>query len=109
DLGRIWADVAAAAGRHGAATLRLQVTRGEAAARGYTPTGSERTRSLLAVFAPPAAHELPARIRAVTLDATLGENPALAGLKHCNRLEQVLGRLALRDRADAFEGLMGSS
>jgi 4-amino-4-deoxychorismate lyase len=37
----------------------------------------------------------------------LGENAALAGIKHCNRLEQVLARLELR--TDAYEGLMGSS
>lgn len=109
DLARIWEDVGSTAIRHGTATLRLQVTRGGAVARGYTPTGRERARSLLAVFAPPAPDELPARIRAVTLAATLGENPALAGLKHCNRLEQVLGRLALREVDGAFEGLMGSS
>src|SRR5690606_15970527 len=64
-------------------------------------------RSLLAVFDPPGSDELPARIRAVTLELRLGENPALAGLKHCNRLEQVLGRQALR--AGEFEGLMASS
>jgi 4-amino-4-deoxychorismate lyase len=35
----------------------------------------------------------------------LGENPALAGLKHCNRLEQVLAR-SEPDAATAAEALM---
>ena len=41
DLPRIWSDARAAAARHVDATLRLQVTRGVAEARGYTPTGKE--------------------------------------------------------------------
>ncbi len=110
DLERIWTDTAATAARHGEATLRLQVTRGEALARGYGPTGEEAPHALLAVHAPPAPDELPARIIVVTLALPLGENPALAGLKHCNRLEQVMARQALRATAPgAFEGLMASS
>jgi 4-amino-4-deoxychorismate lyase len=109
DLPRIWSDARAAAARHGDATLRLQVTRGVALARGYTPTGREQPCAILAVFAPPVAGELPARIRVSTLTAQLGENPALAGLKHCNRLEQVLARQALQAHSGAFEGLMCSS
>jgi 4-amino-4-deoxychorismate lyase len=35
DLERIWSDAAATAARHGEATLRLQLTRGTALARGY--------------------------------------------------------------------------
>lgn len=110
DLAGIWSGATAAAARHGAATLRLQVTRGEAVARGYTPTGRERARSILAVYPPPAPGELPTRITAVSLGLRLGENPALAGLKHCNRLEQVLARQMLQQTAPAaFEGLLASS
>lgn len=110
DLERIWADAASTAARHGEATLRLQVTRGEAVARGYGPGGTEQARALLAVYAPPSPGELPARIAVVGLAQQLGENPQLAGLKHCNRLEQVLARLALRETAPrAFEGLLASS
>ncbi len=110
ELQHIWSDAVATAARHGEATLRLQVTRGEAVARGYGPTGNEAPHALLAVYAPPAPEEIPARIRVASLTQQLGENPALAGLKHCNRLEQVLARLALRAAApQAFEGLMASS
>ena len=109
DLPQVWSQARLAARRHGEATLRLQLTRGAALARGYTPTGAESARVILAVYAAPAAGELPARVKAVSLSMTLGENPVLAGLKHCNRLEQVLARLALRESSDAFEGLMASS
>ena len=101
DLPRIWADARAAATRHVDATLRLQVTRGAAEARGYTPTGREQPRAILAIFAPPSPGELPGRIRVSTLSIQLGENPALAGLKHCNRLEQVLARQALQAQSSA--------
>lgn len=109
DLPRLWSQARAAAQRHGEATLRLQVTRGSAVARGYTPAGTEVPRTLLAVYPPPAAAELPAHRRALTLQARLGENPLLAGLKHCNRLEQVLARMELAARGGAFEGLLASS
>jgi 4-amino-4-deoxychorismate lyase len=108
ELARIWDQAAATAVRHGNATLRLQVTRGQATARGYAPSGREHASAILSVFPAPAAEELPARISAVTLRQCLGENPDLAGLKHCNRLEQVLARQALTGRG-AFEGLMASS
>jgi 4-amino-4-deoxychorismate lyase len=42
------------------------------------------------------------------LTQRLGENPLLAGMKHCNRLEQVLARRELA-RTGAFEGLLVSS
>lgn len=108
DLPGIW-DVARATARaHGDCLVKLLVTRGDAVARGYTPAGSEQPRAILSVFAPPQPGELPATVRVVSLDCRLGENPDLAGLKHCNRLEQVLARRTLQ-ATGAFEGLMGSS
>jgi 4-amino-4-deoxychorismate lyase len=107
DLPRVWEQVGQLAARHGNAMLRLQLTRGIALARGYQPSGNERARSMLAVFAAPAP-DMPQPLRVVTLRNRLGENPDLAGLKHCNRLEQVLARQAMAG-IDAFEGLMASS
>jgi 4-amino-4-deoxychorismate lyase len=107
DHARIWADARRHAGQHEAALLRLQVTRGTAQARGYTPSGRERACSILAIFAAPAA-ELPRLLQVRSLHRCLGENPDLAGLKHCNRLEQVLARQGMAG-SDAFEGLMASS
>jgi 4-amino-4-deoxychorismate lyase len=107
DLAGIWEQVGRLATQHGNAMLRLQLTRGVALARGYQSTGNERAMSILAVFAA-AATQMPRPLRVVMLRNRLGENPDLAGLKHCNRLEQVLARQAMRG-IDAFEGIMASS
>jgi 4-amino-4-deoxychorismate lyase len=108
DQTAIWQQARQLAQRHGTALLKLLLTRGDATVRGYAPSGTETARVILSVY--PAAHtsELPEQIRAVTLRNCLGENPDLAGIKHCNRLEQVLARASLRGTG-AFEGLMASS
>ena len=106
DEQQAWAEVAQEATRHADATLKLIVTRGDAVARGYSPTGTEIPRRLLLTY--DAASPVPDRPSAVRLAATLGENPLLAGLKHTNRLEQVLARAELAQYG-AFEGLMASS
>jgi 4-amino-4-deoxychorismate lyase len=108
DHGAIWQQVGELVRAHGSALLKLQLTRGDATARGYAPSGAERPRVILSVFPAPLAADLPAQIRAVTSRHCLGENPDLAGIKHCNRLEQVLARASL-EGSGAFEGLMGSS
>lgn len=108
DQDATWHEVAAEARQAGNALLKLLVTRGDATARGYAPSGRERPRRLLFRYPAPAPAGLPADVGAVSLTATLGENPLLAGLKHTNRLEQVLGRAQLAG-GDAFEGLMASS
>jgi 4-amino-4-deoxychorismate lyase len=108
DHAGIWKQVAEQARVQGQALFKLQLTRGGATARGYAPTGSERTRVILSVFPPPSRAEIPAEIHVVPLDNVLGENPQLAGLKHCNRLEQVLARASLQGK-EAFEGMMSSS
>jgi 4-amino-4-deoxychorismate lyase len=104
----IWLQARDLAQRHGNALLKLLLTRGDATVRGYAPSGAERPRLILSVYPAPLASELPTEIQAVTSDNRLGENPDLAGIKHCNRLEQVLARASL-GKAGAFEGLMGSS
>ncbi len=108
DQSRIWEEVSRVATRYSSAVLRLQLTRGVALARGYAPTGHERTSWMLAVFDAPAAHVLPRPLRVRSLQSRLGENPQLAGLKHCNRLEQVLARQEMSG-GNAFEGLLASS
>lgn len=88
--------------------LKLIVTRGDAVARGYTPTGSERTRRILMRFDWPAERAEWSRDGVVVAIARhrIGENPALAGLKHLNRLEQVLASQEFATHHEAFEGLM---
>jgi len=73
------------------AVLKIIVTRGSAQRRGYAPQGDETPRRIVSLWrAPPRDAAL---VDGVTLRvATLrfGENPALAGIKHLNRLENVL-------------------
>jgi 4-amino-4-deoxychorismate lyase len=104
----IWHEVESVAAATGSALLKLIVTRGLAMERGYTPTGREKAQRILLVYAAAADDPLEMQAEAVRLRSTLGENPLLAGIKHCNRLEQVLGRAELK-QLPAFEGLMASS
>lgn len=79
------------------ALIKVLVTRGPATARGYAPHGDERASRILLRYGWPA--EDPSRARdgvAVRIAALmLAESPRLAGLKHLNRLEQVLARAEL--------------
>jgi len=89
-----------------AGVLKVILTRGSAG-RGYCPPEDPRPRRILILYPwpdyPSAWWEQGV---AVTLCRTpLGENPVLAGLKHLNRLEQVLARSEWRDPQTA-EGLM---
>ncbi|HET7756212.1 MAG TPA: aminodeoxychorismate lyase [Steroidobacteraceae bacterium] len=90
--------------------VKLILTRGAARARGYRVTGTEQaTRIALRYRWEPDDPQLAldgVRVRIAAL--RLGENPALAGLKHCNRLEQVLARREWSD-AGVAEALMFSS
>lgn len=92
------------------AVTKVLVTRGAAAARGYAVTGTETaTRVTLRYPWPVEDPHLAAHgVRVRTATTCLGENPALAGLKHCNRLEQVLARREWTDPAIA-EALMYSN
>jgi 4-amino-4-deoxychorismate lyase len=86
--------------------LKLLITRGTGG-RGYRPPEAARPRRILSLHPwpdyPASAREQGVRVR--WCDTPLGRNPALAGIKHCNRLEQVLARAEWRDPAIA-EGLM---
>lgn len=92
------------------AIIKVLLTRGQALARGYALTGCEQPSRILLRYAWPADDPALAReglrVRVATL--RLGENPALAGLKHCNRLEQVLARREWSDPG-IHEALLFSS
>ncbi len=79
--------------------IKLILTRGSATARGYGAQGDERAHTVLLQYRwppeDPAAWERGVVVR--TAVARLGENPLLAGLKHLNRLEQVLIRAEWTD------------
>jgi 4-amino-4-deoxychorismate lyase len=107
----IRAEVEQLAVRTDTAIVKLIITRGEALARGYAPTGGERATRIALRYSWP--HEVAgswnAGVRAGIASLQLGENAMLAGLKHLNRLEMVLAQ-AERDRRQIRELLLfGSS
>ncbi len=95
------AEMAEAAGAQDA-TVKVIVTRGSGP-RGYRPPAVPSPRRIVAGFDPPAQPAGPWHAR--LCEMRLGRNPALAGLKHLNRLEQVLAR-AEWDDAGVHEGIM---
>jgi 4-amino-4-deoxychorismate lyase len=89
--------------------VKVIITRGAATRRGYAPAGDERpTRIVSRHEWPPSAVAGEVGVRVGLSSVTLGMNPLLAGLKHLNRLEQVLAQMA-RDAAGLDEVLMLSS
>jgi len=86
--------------------LKIIITRGMGG-RGYAADGSLKSTRVLAIF--PAPH-YPDEYRTEGVvvkvcETRLGMNPALAGIKHLNRLEQVMAR-AEWTSTDIQEGLM---
>jgi 4-amino-4-deoxychorismate lyase len=92
------------------AIVKVLVSRGAARARGYALTGREHATRITLRYAwagdDPLAALQGVRVRLAAV--RLGENPVLAGLKHCNRLEQVLARAEWSD-PEIAEALMFSS
>lgn len=109
DQDGLWDGARALAAELPSCTLKVLVSRGSADTRGYAPSGTERARVLLLAYPPASGPDIPSRVRVALLQAVLGENPQLAGIKHCNRLEQVLARRQLHAHGNAFEGLLASS
>jgi len=89
--------------------VKVIVTRGRATRRGYAPAGDEcPTRIVSRHDWPHALRPAGAGFRLGVSSVTLGINPLLAGLKHLNRLEQVLAQMACNE-AGLDEVLMLSS
>ncbi|MCL1073239.1 aminodeoxychorismate lyase [Shewanella dokdonensis] len=83
--------LAQAASRFPAHCLKLQLSRGTGG-RGYTPPVEPQVTEVLSVSTLPA-HYSKWRQQGITLQTsvvTLAKQPLLAGIKHLNRLEQVL-------------------
>jgi 4-amino-4-deoxychorismate lyase len=97
------ADIATLSGAHRDGVLKIIVTRG-AGGRGYRPQPNTQTRRILTVHPVPA----PPRSAGLTLrwcETHLSRNVTLAGMKHLNRLEQVLAQNEWHDSA-IDEGLV---
>ena len=88
------------------AVLKVIVTRGDGG-RGYRPPRPATPRRVLRLSPWPDYPEAwgSAGVRVRYCGTRLGQQPLLAGLKHLNRLEQVLAR-AEWDEPDVAEGLM---
>jgi 4-amino-4-deoxychorismate lyase len=107
ELRREILEVAAGTGR---SIVKLVLTRGPAVARGYGTSGAEQPTRLTLRYGWEAEDPrlTAAGVRVRTAELRLAESPALAGLKHLNRLEQVLARRE-SPAADFEEALMFSS
>lgn len=90
----------------GRGVLKIIVTRG-VGGRGYRPPRDAETTRIVAIYPWPDYPETYWRqgVAMRTCTIRLGHNTALAGLKHLNRLEQVLARREWDD-ADIAEGVM---
>lgn len=84
--------------------IKLQVTRGSGG-RGYSPAGCSQAQVILQAFPLPERKIWQQGIHLYPCELKLGLSPALAGLKHLNRLEQVLARSEWDD-ARFQEGLL---
>lgn len=94
-----------------AAIVKVVLTRGTAVARGYGVTGREKATRITFRYAWPkeTGTESQDGVQVRTASMRLGENPALAGMKHCNRLEHVLARREWTDPGIAEALLFSSS
>ncbi|MEO0346483.1 MAG: aminodeoxychorismate lyase [Pseudomonadota bacterium] len=98
---RVQRELTAFAAWHaGADWIKLVVTRGSGA-RGYAPP---RHTVPTAILSAGVLADLPTRWHVVISDTTLPDAGALAGVKHLNRLPQVLARMNLPQNAQ--EALM---
>ena len=106
DHGLIRSEVLAYAAALGEGVLKLILTRGDGL-RGYAPDPSAQARRILQGNPPAAYPGIHAEqgVRLFPCATRLSTQPLLAGLKHLNRLEQVLARSEWQD-AEHAEGLM---
>lgn len=109
DTEQLWCEAREVARDMPQSVVRITVTRG-IGERGYALPASAQTMRVVAAFTPPSVtHEAYAdgvRLRVCTI--RLAEQPLLAGMKHLNRLEQVLARAEWDDPAIA-EGVLCDS
>lgn len=88
------------------AVIKIIITRGSGG-RGYQIADDCEPQRIVMLLTWPERPETPAKLR--FCKTPLGCNPALAGIKHLNRLEQVMARSEWDDQLDDFdEGLMSN-
>lgn len=106
DTAQLWREALEVTHEMPQAVLRITVTRGTGE-RGYALPASPQPLRVVAAFAPPpiAGSTYAQGVRMRVCDLRLAEQPRLAGMKHLNRLEQVLARAEWSDPAIA-EGVL---
>jgi 4-amino-4-deoxychorismate lyase len=109
DTAQLWREALEVTRGMPQSVVRITVTRG-VGERGYALPVSPQPMRLVAAFAPPqvmsSAYAQGVRLRVCAI--RLAEQPLLAGMKHLNRLEQVLARAEWDDQAIA-EGVLCDS
>lgn len=88
-------------------TLKLMLTRGSAG-RGYLPLPEAVPRRIFLAYAPATFQPANAQqgVSLFECQQRLGMNHSLAGIKHLNRLEQVLARAEWNENPQFAEGLV---
>lgn len=106
DRAQLSAELQAFSQQLGDGVAKLIVTRGDGQ-RGYAPPQPAQPRRILQGAVKPSypARNAEQGVRLFPCATPLAEQPLLAGLKHLNRLEQVLARAEWQD-AEHAEGLM---
>lgn len=92
------------AARQPEGVAKIIITRGRGE-RGYAPSAAAIATRILSISPVPTKHELLAGIRLHLCDLRMAHQPRLAGIKHLNRLENVLAAAEWND-PDIAEGLM---
>lgn len=87
------------------AILKVMVTRGDSLRRGYAPEGGETPRRILALFGCETLAGWEQGVDLAISSIMAADQPLLAGLKHLNRLENVLAAREAR-LAGTFDVLM---
>ncbi len=109
DFEALRAEIASLAAGQPRCIVKAILTRGRAVRRGYAPSGGELPTRIVGRHPwPDAVPRARPGFRLGLSSVKLGVNPLLAGLKHLNRLEQVLAQMALQ-QAQLDEVLMLSS
>jgi 4-amino-4-deoxychorismate lyase len=103
---QLWLEATRVSRHMAQSVVRITVTRGTGE-RGYALPSRPQPSRVLAAFAPPMMvdESLDQGLDLRICELRLAEQPRLAGIKHLNRLEQVLARAEWRDPAIA-EGIL---
>jgi len=91
------------AAQHDGRVMKIILSRGSAG-RGYRPAPGSAVTRIVSIHALPEQPDTAGGVRVRICTTRLGYQPLLAGIKHLNRLEQVLGRMECEGRWQ--EGLM---